>query len=37
MSEPDVVMVRGLRKRYGARTVVDDIDLDVRAGRDRRA
>jgi ABC-2 type transport system ATP-binding protein len=31
MSEPDVVMVRGLRKRYGTRTVVDDIDLDVRA------
>jgi ABC-2 type transport system ATP-binding protein len=31
MSELDVVMVRGLRKRYGSRTVVDDIDLDVRA------
>jgi ABC-2 type transport system ATP-binding protein len=31
MSESDVVVVRGLRKRYGGRTVVDGIDLDVRA------
>jgi ABC-2 type transport system ATP-binding protein len=33
MSESDVVTVRGLRKRYGGRTVVDDIDLDVPAGQ----
>ena len=25
--------VRGLTKRYGARTVVDDVDLQVRTGR----
>jgi ABC-2 type transport system ATP-binding protein len=30
MSEPDVVTVRGLRKSYRGRTVVDDVDLDVR-------
>jgi ABC-2 type transport system ATP-binding protein len=30
MSEPDVVTVRGLRKSYGGRVVVDDVDLDVR-------
>jgi ABC-2 type transport system ATP-binding protein len=28
----DVVTVRGLRKRYGDRVVVDDLDLDVNAG-----
>src|SRR4051794_12436750 len=27
-----VVVVRGLSKRYGDRTVVDGVDLDVRAG-----
>jgi len=32
MNEPDVVTVRGLRKSYGGRTVVDGIDLDVPAG-----
>src|ERR1700689_3504672 len=32
MSEPDVVSVRGLRKSYGARVVVDGLDLDVPAG-----
>ena len=32
MREPDVVTVRGLRKTYGTRTVVDGLDLDVRAG-----
>lgn len=32
MSERDVVTVRGLRKMYGTRTVVDRLDLDVRAG-----
>ena len=32
MSESDVVMVRGLRKSYGARVVVDGLDLDVAAG-----
>src|SRR5947209_8971352 len=32
MSTSNVVMVRGLRKTYGSRTVVDGIDLDVRAG-----
>jgi ABC-2 type transport system ATP-binding protein len=32
MSNPQVVTVRGLRKTYGARTVVDGLDLDVRAG-----
>jgi len=32
MSEPNVVTVRGLRKRYGDRTVVDGVDLDVAAG-----
>jgi ABC-2 type transport system ATP-binding protein len=31
MSEFDVVTVRGLRKSYGGRTVVDGIDLDVPA------
>src|SRR4051812_26983860 len=30
MSRTDAVTVRGLRKRYGDRTVVDGIDLDVR-------
>ena len=33
MSESDVVTVRGLRKRYGDRTVLDGIDLDVPAGQ----
>jgi ABC-2 type transport system ATP-binding protein len=33
MSESDVVTVRGLRKRYGGRTVLDGIDLDVPAGQ----
>ena len=32
MTECDVVTVRGLRKRYGTRVVVDGLDLDVRAG-----
>jgi ABC-2 type transport system ATP-binding protein len=31
-SADDVVTVRHLRKRYGDRVVVDDLDLDVRAG-----
>ena len=33
MSEPDVVSVRGLRKSYRARVVVDGLDLDVPAGQ----
>jgi ABC-2 type transport system ATP-binding protein len=32
MSESNVVTVRGLCKRYGDRTVVDSLDLDVAAG-----
>jgi ABC-2 type transport system ATP-binding protein len=32
MSELDVVTVRGLRKTYGTRVVVDGLDLDVHAG-----
>jgi ABC-2 type transport system ATP-binding protein len=32
MMETGVVMVRGLRKMYGARVVVDGLDLDVGAG-----
>ena len=32
MRETDVVTVRGLRKSYGARAVVDGLDLDVKAG-----
>jgi ABC-2 type transport system ATP-binding protein len=32
MSEPQVVTVRGLRKSYRTRVVVDDLDLDVPAG-----
>jgi ABC-2 type transport system ATP-binding protein len=32
MTKFDVVTVRGLRKAYGARTVVDGLDLDVHAG-----
>ena len=32
MSESDVVTVRGLRKRYGDRVVVDGLDLDVPRG-----
>jgi ABC-2 type transport system ATP-binding protein len=32
MSELDVVTVRGLRKTYGTRAVVDGLDLDVHAG-----
>jgi ABC-2 type transport system ATP-binding protein len=32
MTEFEVVTVRGLRKAYGARVVVDDLDLDVHAG-----
>jgi ABC-2 type transport system ATP-binding protein len=32
MSESDVVTVRGLRKQYGDRVVVDNLDLDVPAG-----
>jgi ABC-2 type transport system ATP-binding protein len=31
-SDDDVVTVRGLRKAYGGRVVVDDLDLDVHAG-----
>ena len=33
MNEPDVVTVRGLRKVYGDRVVVDNLDLDVPAGQ----
>lgn len=32
MNDTHVVTVRGLRKRYGERTVVDGVDLDVDAG-----
>ena len=32
MSKPDVVTVRGLRKSYRTRVVVDGLDLDVPAG-----
>src|ERR1700749_5216460 len=32
MTESDVVTVRGLRKKYGSRVVVDGLDLDVHAG-----
>jgi ABC-2 type transport system ATP-binding protein len=32
MTERDVVTVRGMRKAYGTRIVVDSLDLDVRAG-----
>jgi ABC-2 type transport system ATP-binding protein len=32
MGEPNVVTVRGLRKSYSSRTVVDSLDLDVAAG-----
>lgn len=32
MSELEIVTVRGLRKSYGGRAVVDGLDLDVRAG-----
>jgi ABC-2 type transport system ATP-binding protein len=32
MRETDVVTVRGLRKSYGHRTVVDGVDFDVHAG-----
>jgi ABC-2 type transport system ATP-binding protein len=32
MSKRDVVTVRGLRKTYGTRVVVDGLDLDVGAG-----
>jgi ABC-2 type transport system ATP-binding protein len=32
MTDTDVVSVRGLRKTYGNRVVVEDLDLDVRAG-----
>jgi ABC-2 type transport system ATP-binding protein len=32
MSNTDVVTVRGLRKAYGKRVVVDGLDLDVSAG-----
>jgi ABC-2 type transport system ATP-binding protein len=32
MTELDVVTVRGLRKTYGSRVVVDRLDLDVHAG-----
>jgi len=32
MTERDVVTVRGLRKAYGTRVVVHELDLDVRAG-----
>ena len=32
MSTSEVVKVRGLRKAYGQRVVVDRLDLDVRAG-----
>ena len=32
MSDSDVITVRGLRKAYGTRVVVDRLDLDVHAG-----
>lgn len=32
MTEPDVVTVRGLRKAYGTRVVVEELHLDVRPG-----
>src|SRR5579862_1262920 len=32
MNQFDVVTVRGLRKEYGSRVVVDGLDLDVHAG-----
>ena len=32
MNTTDVVTVRGLRKAYGNRVVVDGLDLDVPAG-----
>src|SRR5487761_256415 len=32
MDKPQVVTVRGLRKAYGNRVVVDGLDLDVPAG-----
>src|SRR5260370_34937973 len=32
MAESDGVTVRGLRKTYGSRVVVDQLDLDVRPG-----
>jgi ABC-2 type transport system ATP-binding protein len=32
MSESPVITVRGLRKSYGGRVVVDDLDLDVHPG-----
>jgi ABC-2 type transport system ATP-binding protein len=32
MNNTEVVTVRGLHKRYGDRTVVEGLDLDVRAG-----
>ena len=32
MNKPQVVTVRGLRKSYGARAVVDGLDLDVPTG-----
>ena len=32
MNKPQVVTVRGLRKAYGDRMVVDGLDLDVPAG-----
>jgi ABC-2 type transport system ATP-binding protein len=32
MNKPQVVTVRGLRKSYGTRAVVDGLDLDVPAG-----
>jgi ABC-2 type transport system ATP-binding protein len=32
MTNSEVVTVRGLRKSYGGRVVVDDLDLDVHAG-----
>jgi sulfonate transport system ATP-binding protein len=32
MSAPPVVSIRGLSKRFGERTVVADVDLDVAEG-----
>ena len=32
MSEPNVIDVRGMTKRFGKRTVVDNVDLTVRQG-----
>ena len=33
MTTSEIVTVRGLRKSYGGRVVVDGVDLDVPAGK----